>query len=541
MASLQIDRLIGRFQRASGEAKHFWEAYKKAAEFAAPQINDFQESKGQTKQPGVNNSQVLRSTNAFVCEVISSLTPPNIRWMELHPTSNLIDSIVSEYSLIDSEEAEKSVKKAYEEITKKFFECLDSSNFYAVEDKFVRAIGIGTGCLLINEIPFGKRFKNSVPFEFIYVPISNLSLDAGNNGKIYGVFREMKVRLEEIQELWFDATVPPEYDAVLPRDDTVLPQYDSDGASARNLVECRVYAPDREFPDLDWVFCVFDPQRKLKIVNDRRLSYNPYVVFRWNTIENESMGRGVILDALGDILQLDRLQKVFNEWIQCYALGALLVDNSEMTELDRFYNGALQVGKPIGVNDVNNIRTLPIGGNLNAQQFLLAETTNAIRQQLLDIELPMEQQMTAYETQVRAQKIMKLFSATFGRINLEFIEPIVKICLKLMAKHGIIKIPEQVGDINQFTTKIVLKSPLSKTQQMADIESIRVALETVSMVQSPLVAQQINMDRFFRFVWEGAGAPLHVLNTGDEVAAQRQETMREQMVLAQSGKMNFME
>jgi hypothetical protein len=141
------------------------------------------------------------------------------------------------------------------------------------------------------------------------------------------------------------------------------------------------------------MFCVVDPEKEFKVVEDRRLAYNPYVVFRWNTIENESMGRGPILDAMGDIGQLNTMQKVFNEWVQRFALGALLIDNSEMVDLERFSNGTLEVGKPIGVNDVNNIKPLPLGGNLTAQQFLLAETTQAIRQQLLDIELPMEQQM----------------------------------------------------------------------------------------------------------------------------------------------------
>jgi hypothetical protein len=450
--------------------------------------------------------------------------------MELEPTINLVDTIVAEYPAGDVDEVTRQLKVAYESITRKFFECLDLSNFYAVEDKFIRAIGIGTGCLLVNEIPFGKAFKNPVPFEFIYVPISNLSIDAGNNGRIYGVFREMKVRNDEVQELWYDAVpIPSDGDG------------DENPDIPRNFIECCVYAPSPEYKDRDWVFCVFDMAKKVKVVNDRRLGYNPYVVFRWNTIGNESMGRGVILDAMGDIKQLNTMQKVFNEWVQRYALGALLIDNSEMVDLERFHSGGLEVGKPIGVNDVNNIKPLPLGGNITAQQFLLAETTHAIRQQLLDIELPMEQQMTAFETQVRAQRILKLFSATFGRINLEFIEPIVTICLKLMEKCGIIDVPEHIGDINQFTTKIALRSPLSKMQQLADIDAIRVALETVSLVQTPLVAQQINLQRMFRFVWEGAGAPLSVLNSEEEMEAMRNQELRDQMLAAQMKNSNLLD
>jgi hypothetical protein len=67
--------------------------------------------------------------------------------------------------------------------------------------QFVLSIGIGTGCMLMNELDYGRSAGNAVPFEFIYVPISNLSLNAGSNGRIYGVFRDMRVRTEEIPEL----------------------------------------------------------------------------------------------------------------------------------------------------------------------------------------------------------------------------------------------------------------------------------------------------------------------------------------------------
>jgi hypothetical protein len=51
------------------------------------------QSKGTTKSPGVNTSQALQSTNAFICEFISALTPPNRRWAELQPTTALVEEI----------------------------------------------------------------------------------------------------------------------------------------------------------------------------------------------------------------------------------------------------------------------------------------------------------------------------------------------------------------------------------------------------------------------------------------------------------------
>jgi hypothetical protein len=70
----------------------------------------------------------------------------------------------------------------------------------------------------------------------------------------------------------------------------------------------------------------------------------------------------------------------------------------------------------------------------------------------------MGQQMMAFEIQGKAQRALKQFSATSGGINLEFIHTQ--------------KISASSVDINQFTTKIELRSPLSKMQKPADIDAI---------------------------------------------------------------------
>jgi hypothetical protein len=121
-----------------------------------------------------------------------------------------------------------------------------------------------------------------------------------------------------------------------------------------------------------------------------------------------------------------------------------------------------------------------------------------------------------------------------GRINLEFIEPFFKIGLRLMEKNDIIAVPPEIGDINQFMTKIVLQSPLSRSQQMADIDAARVALETLNLLQTPVAAQYINMERFVEFVWVGSGAPAKLLNTAEEAQRIQREALSQQMAMEQA-------
>jgi hypothetical protein len=521
--AMDFNTLRKKHRRAVGEAKPFWEAYKRAAEYAAPSINTFGQSKGGTKSPGVNTSQALQSTNAFICEFISALTPPNRRWAELQPTTALVEEIVRQNPALDEDSVRAQLDRSYENITRKFFECLDSSNFYDVLKQFVLSIGIGTGCMLMNELDYGRDAGSAVPFEFIYVPVSNLSIDAGNNNKIYGVFRDMRVRRQEIPELWFDGDVSG-----------------LEEKEEYNLIECCVYDPEGS-ETLPWVFCVFDSDEDVKVVQDRRLPYNPYIVFRWSTVEGESLGRGPILEAMADIQSLNRLWETYFAWVQRNSLGITLVRNSELAfaDLNSFENFDFQTGKLLPVNDPANFVPLKISGDLSSTQFLMAEFVRAIRQQLLDIELPTVNTMTAYETRERANRILRLMAGLVGRINLEFIEPFFKIGLRLMEKYKIIRVPPEIGNIKQFTTKIVLQSPLSRSQQMADIDAARVALETLNLVQTPIATQYVNMERFVGFVWVGSGAPAKLLNSQEEAQQIRQSAFQEQIAVERAKRADF--
>jgi hypothetical protein len=101
--AIDFATLRKKYARASAEAKPFWAAYKRAAEYAAPSINTFGQAKGASKSPGVNTSQALQSTNAFICEFISALTPPNRRWAELQPTTALVEEIAGKNPATDED------------------------------------------------------------------------------------------------------------------------------------------------------------------------------------------------------------------------------------------------------------------------------------------------------------------------------------------------------------------------------------------------------------------------------------------------------
>jgi hypothetical protein len=62
----------------------------------------------------------------------------------------------------------------------------------------------------------------------------------------------MKVKVEEVKELWFDA-VP------------ISTDNDSDLDVSKIFIECCVYASFPDFKDRDRIFCVFDSEKWSKL------------------------------------------------------------------------------------------------------------------------------------------------------------------------------------------------------------------------------------------------------------------------------------
>jgi hypothetical protein len=94
--------------------------------------------------------------------------------------------------------------------------------------------------------------------------------------------------------------------------------------------------------------------------------------------------------ATSDFHHLKTFQYVLNEGTQRYTLCSQLIDNVELRNIERSHGARCQAGVAIAVHNINNIKPLPMRGNISAQQFLRFKIIQTIRQQLTDIELPLE-------------------------------------------------------------------------------------------------------------------------------------------------------
>ena len=92
-----VENIKKRYSKAKTGAETFFSMYKRAYELCAPNYNNTQPDAyhGQTGQPNVYDSTVSRAADAFVNTFVTTICPPQTRWMELAPSDDLVEAITS--------------------------------------------------------------------------------------------------------------------------------------------------------------------------------------------------------------------------------------------------------------------------------------------------------------------------------------------------------------------------------------------------------------------------------------------------------------
>jgi hypothetical protein len=80
-----VKNIRDRYNKAKTGAENFFSMYKRAYELCAPNYNNTQPGafNGQTGQPQVYDSTVSRAADSFVNTFVTTICPPQTRWMEL--------------------------------------------------------------------------------------------------------------------------------------------------------------------------------------------------------------------------------------------------------------------------------------------------------------------------------------------------------------------------------------------------------------------------------------------------------------------------
>ncbi len=457
-----IPKLLKRFSKVEARYNTWRSLHQEAMDYCTPQRETFTiHAEGQRKNHFVYDSTAEEGIEQFASRIQGSLMPSWQQWIDLVAGDDV------------PKEEEEAVTKALKETTDTFFANLNHSNFDTEITPSLLDLGIGTGCILVEE----NDFDESSAFKFTNIPLAELYVEKPARGAVKNVWRKQKVEAVNIPITWPNADIPSELQKII--DDAPNTEVDVINASLFNTVSKKY----------DQVVLW-----KKQLIFTQSTNTKRMIVFRWSLTPGEGYGRGPGIKKLPDIRTANKIVEITlgNAALQMSGVYTGVSDGIFNPNTATISPGSII---PVGSNDNSNpsIRALTPSGNIGIADNLLEQYQNSIRKAFFSSPLGeiTDPVRSATENVIRNQEFLKQSGASIGRQKTELIEPIVTACIDILADRG--KIAPIKVDGRDVTIK--MSSPLANAENMEAFDKTQAWLGTMAQfVPQEVIALKVKVE-----------------------------------------------
>lgn len=495
-----FDNLVKRYKNAKGIAD-LWQSLLEACfHYAVPYRNRFYQPssdfQGEMKGARIYDTTGIEATKTFVSKLQDTMTPPQVQWGFLEVDESSIDDPDSEDNEAMIEEAQL-ILNAY---MRRLFNYIHASNFDVIINECYFDLAIGTSSLVINQ------YTDEQPLLFTSIPIDKLAIEESVTGKIETWFRTWQnLKISELNTRWKNIKLTA----------SMIQEMMADpDAKIRQLYEGVAY-----YPNLPQPYC-YSVWSDSDLLLEEWLDSNPGIVWRFQKTNNETWGRGPVMDALPSMISLNEIAGLD------LASANLNVFKPYMAFSDGVFNPhtfrlapftVIPVA-PIGVGGQYPLVPLPGSAEPQFAEMKIVDLRMQIKT-LLYAETPSDaigiQPQTAYELSLKQQTLAEKIGPLFSRLQQEFLWPVIKRCGYILHKTGKLPLP----DLNGLPIIFRYKSPLALAKGQQDISRLTQWVQLMQGMMGPDVTTiYLNPKTTPYLLAESLQVDPRYLNKADQVA-----------------------
>ncbi len=493
-----------KYSDAEGIHDHWKDKYEEAYEYTMPQRESFyEETVGQRRTDKIFDETAVVGIQEFASRLQAGLVPTYGRWANLEAGSEIPD------------EQKPSVNESLDEITKYVFEILAGSNFNQEVHEAFMDCAIGTGVMLIEE---GDALN---PIKFTAIPLPKVMLNNGPDNKVDTVFRKRQIPYNQLMIAYPNAEMS----------EKMLEAIEKFDGKKANIVEgvYRIYENENEEKYKYCVACMNEEE----IIFEKELKgngSNPYIVFRWNKGSGEVYGRGPVFNSMAAIKTTNLTVELILQNAQMNISGIYTYEDDGVVNPD---NINLVPGSliPVAPNS-RGLTPLAGAGRFDVAQLILGDMRQNIKKALYMETLgrPEGTPMSATEVAERMADLSRQIGSSFGRLQAEFITPLLRRVIRILSKQGRIDIPQ----VNGREVKIISTSPLSQAQHQQDIAVVNNFNSILAQTFGPQILNMIvKQDEVARYIADKLGLPEKLIRDPQE----QQELINQLQNMAQQSNM----
>ena len=479
----KANAILEKYKEAVAVKDHWREKFEEAYEYCLPNRESFyDESPGQKRTDKIFDETAVVGVQEFASRLQSGIVPTFARWADFQAGVEI------------PEEQKSQVNLQLDKITEYVFEVLQNSNFNQEVHEAFMDLAVGTGCMLVEE---GDAIN---PVKFTAVPLPKVCLLNGPDGKIDTVYRTRKVKPEHIKVLYPKAVMPENFDLLQQKKELTIIE-----------AVYKIYQDNVE----KYKYCVVLDNPKAVIFEEEYEGEgsNPYLVFRWNKASGEVYGRGPIFNAMGAIKTCNLTVELILQNAQMSVSGVYTYEDDGVINPD---NIALVPGSLIPVAPGSRgLSAIQSASNFDVAQLVLNDMRQNIKKALYMEALgrPEGTPMTATEVSERMADLSRQIGSSFGRLQSEFIHPLLKRIIRILSKQGRIELPK----VNGREVKIGARSPLAQAQHMQDVSDVNRFNEIIAGTFGPqMINVIVNQNETAKYLAEKMNLPEKLIRDEEE-------------------------
>jgi hypothetical protein len=187
-------------------------------------------------------------------------------------------------------------------------------------------------------------------------------------------------------------------------------------------------------------------------------------------------------------------------------------------------NLRLGARKVVIAADTDNLKALETGADFALSDVMVTKLQESIRRTLMADILPAVDgpTKTAFEYSARIDQARKVRAPVYGRLQAEYLGPLVVRCFGLALRAGVFSPPPPSLRDRNYSVRYV--SPLARAQKLDEVNAIQGALQfAAGLIElEPQIMDEIDAREAVKLTVQGLGAPGAILRSPQEVAKRRQ-------------------
>ena len=460
----------------------------------------------QAKKNRILDDTAADSARTLGSSVVSGTTPANSLWFGL------------DAGLEVEEEAGASAEGLWlDESARTIFENIHQSNFDAAAyECSIDLTAAGWFVLYIDEAKEGGYAFEQWPIAQCFVSSSRLG------GLVDTIYREVEMTVEQVvAEYGLDKVSKKTADSYRAE------KFDEKVLVCHAIYPRQIHMVDaRRSKNLPFASDHFEVVSQHPL---RESGYHefPCVVPRWMLIPGTAYATGPMSNALGSIRSVNDIKALELAGMDVAVSGMYIAEDDGVLN-----PRAVKLGprKIIVANSVDSMKELKTSANFNVAFTAEERLQAAIRKAMLADQLQPQDgpAMTATEVHVRVQLIRQLLGPIYGRLQAEYLKPLIDRCFGIAYRAGVLgQAPESLQG-KLFTVKYL--SPLARAQRLEDVTAMdRFEASLIAEAQAdPTVLDVYDFELAARERSGYLGVPQRLMRTPEKIASLREAREQKQ-------------